>query len=581
MKNLGNIAPSQKNSKSYLHALFDIKNVPKRTYQLGIATLAAGMLLSVYDLWLGLLVSAFLVACFCFAVLMFLLLKYHQAIKNLKIAIISTVCGLLILLVCLEGIQTEQYLYFFPLMVTVPILIDFKESKLWEPLVYILLIISSFSICIFLGLHLSPLEAFNAQQGSKLSVVNRFIAIIMTIIFATSYIVFEKKYIHELLNQSKLAIDARTRFLSTMGHELRTPLNGIIGTLNLLRQDHGLYKDEYFQTLIYCSDHMLQQVNNILDFNRIEADKLEIHPVKLNLYQLLTNIGMPFTTSIREKGLDLIIDIDQKLNSMVYVDDLRLIQIFNNLLSNALKFTQQGYIKVEAHCLNISPTSVEIRFMVEDTGIGIAKNDHHKVFESFEQVYDRDHDKNIGTGLGLTICVRLLKLMNSNITLLSEKGKGSKFLFDIKFNKADLASPTLSDMEINVPEDLSGVNVLLVEDNQINMMVAKKTLSNLKAVITCSFNGKEAIEALINNANYDIILMDLEMPVMSGYTAILHIKKMFPNIPVIAFTASLVDQQMLTDLLESGFSDCLLKPFKPQQLLSAIKKTAIPKQMNI
>jgi signal transduction histidine kinase/CheY-like chemotaxis protein len=572
MKNVVNKAPSTTYSKSYLHALFDIKNAPKRAYQLGIATLGAGFALAIYDLCIGLSVSAFLVACFCIAVLMFLLLKYQQAIDNLKIAIISTVCALLILLVCLEGIQTEQYLYFFPLMVAIPILIDFKESKIWEPLVYILLIISSFSICIFLSFHIAPLEPFNAKQASQLSIVNRFTAIIMTITFASFYILFEKKYIHELLNQSKVAIDTRTRFLSTMGHELRTPLNGIIGTLNLLKQDHGLYKDEYFQTLVYCSDHMLQQVNNILDFNRIEADKLEIHPVKLNLYQLLNNIGMPFTSSIHEKGLDLILRIDPKLDGMVYADDLRLIQVFNNLLSNALKFTPKGYIAIEARCVNQNTKTIEIEFVVKDTGIGIAKNDQPKVFESFEQVYDRNHNKNIGTGLGLTICVRLLKLMNSSITLHSEEGKGSQFSFNITFERADLLLSAPGDRALPIPQDLSGIKVLLVEDNEINMMVAKKILTGLKAVITCSVNGKDAIETLLNNPAYDIIVMDLEMPVMSGFTAISHIKKMYPHIPVIAFTASLVDQQMLTELIESGFSDCLLKPFKPQQLLSAIKK---------
>ncbi|WPU95672.1 ATP-binding protein [Mucilaginibacter sabulilitoris] len=572
MKNAPNQASAPTNSKSYLHALFDIKNAPKRAYQLGIATLGTGFALAIYDQYLGLSVSAFLVTCFCIAILMFLILKYQQAINNLKIAIISTVCALLVLLVCLEGIQTEQYLYFFPLMVAIPILIDFKDSKLWEPLVYILLIIVSFSICIFLGFQKSPLEAFNAQEAGHLAIVNRFTAIIMTIIFASFYIIFEKKYIHELLNQSKVAIDSRTRFLSTMGHELRTPLNGIVGTLNLLKQDHRLYKDEYFQTLVYCSDHMLQQVNNILDFNRIEADKLEIHPVKVNMYQLLTNIGIPFTSTIHEKGLDLIIRIDPKLDTIMYADDLRLIQVFNNLLSNAIKFTKKGNISIDAQCVNFNVKTMEIKFVVKDTGIGIAPDDQLKVFESFEQIYDRDHNKNIGTGLGLTICVRLLKLMNSSITLQSEKNKGSQFSFNIKFERADLPMPAPGELGNFIPQDLSGIKILLVEDNEINMMVAKKILTSLKAITSCSVNGKHAIETLLNNSAYDIILMDLEMPIMSGFTAISHIKNMYPQIPVIAFTASLVDQHMLTELLESGFADCLLKPFKPQQLLSAIKK---------
>jgi CheY-like chemotaxis protein len=265
------------------------------------------------------------------------------------------------------------------------------------------------------------------------------------------------------------------------------------------------------------------------------------------------------------------IDIDPELNVSVLADDLRLIQVFNNLFSNALKFTEKGFVKLEVLCKSKNNQYVEVSFNVEDTGIGIDEKDQKKIFESFWQVYDENTKKFIGTGLGLTICVRLLKLMNSNLTLVSEKGKGSKFSFDLKFECTN-AQQQISGNNTKTEDNLSGIRVLLAEDNQINMMVAKKILTGFKATVTCAYNGKEALEVLEKAPVLDIILLDLEMPVINGYTAIFEIKKSHPNIPVIAFTASLIDQKMLSELIESGFADCILKPFQPHQLLAGIKK---------
>ncbi len=563
-----------KDDDKHLNPLFDIKEVSKRTYQLGLAALFTGIGLSIYNSWLGLYVSSFLVACFCFAILMVILLKYNDAIKNLTIFIISMVCGLLIAEALIEGMASEQYLYFFPILVAVPIIVDLKLTQYRESIIYISIIVLSFGITILIDKHVHPLEDFTAMQINKLASMNRIIAISSTIVFAVAYIFFEKKYITELMDQSRRVIDSRTQFLATMGHELRTPLNGIIGVINLLKQEHTpAQQAEYFQVLKYCSDHMLQQVNNILDFNKIEADKLEIHPVELNLKQLLLNVGTPFIALFQEKELELRIDIDPQLDVLVMADDVRMIQVFNNLLSNALKFTEKGFVKLKVVCKSKNQQSIEAAFSIEDTGIGIAEDDQKKIFESFWQVYDEDTKNFTGTGLGLTICVRLLKLMNSSLTLVSEKGKGSKFTFDLQFDYAP-DRRQLSD-DTKTADNLSGVRVFLVEDNQVNMMVAKKILTGYKATVNSAYDGKEALEKLAKDAEYDIILMDLEMPVMNGYTAIFEVKKSYPDIPVIAFTASLVDKKMLSDLIASGFVDCMLKPFQPHQLLASVKKHLI------
>jgi len=403
---------------------FDIKDVSKRTYQLGLAALFTGIALSIYTSFIGLYVSSFVSACFCFAILMVILLKYNGDIENLTIFIVTIVCAMLVSTAAIEGLQSGQYLYFFPLMVSIPIIVDLKQTQYKDSFIYIGIIVASFLACILIGHNVKPLEIFTPSQLGKLSFVNNVIAISSTIIFAVSYIFFEKKYIHQLKEQNQKVIDSRTQFLATMGHELRTPLNGIIGVINLMKQQQrDAQQEEYYQVLKYCSDHMLQQVNNILDFNKIEADKLEIHPVELNMKQFMMNVGMPFITLFQEKGLELRINIDSELDVNVMADDVRLVQIFNNLLSNALKFTDKGFVKLDVSCKRKENKFIEVSFSIEDTGIGIAEKDQKKIFESFWQVYDQDTKKFIGTGLGLTICVRLLKLMGSNLVLVSEKAK--------------------------------------------------------------------------------------------------------------------------------------------------------------
>jgi len=561
-----------KEENKHLNPLFDIKDVSKRTYQLGLAALLTGVGLSIYDSYLGLYASSIVVSSFCFSILMVMLMKYKGHIGNLTIFIISIVCGLLIAATFVEGLQSELYLYFFPILVAVPIIVDIKQTQYRQSVTYISIIVLSFGLCVVVGRNLHSFEEISAQQLRHLAFVNRVVAISSTIVFAVAYLFFEKKYINELVEQSNRTIEARTRFLATMGHELRTPLNGIIGVVNLLREEKNLaQQEEYYQILKYCSDHMLQQVNNILDFNKIEADKLEIHPVKLNMKQLLDNVGMPFTALFQEKGVELETEIDPALDIMVYADDVRLIQIFNNLFSNALKFTDSGSVKLKAVCKNKTDEIAEVGFSIEDTGMGIATADQKRIFESFGQIYHEDTKKFGGTGLGLTIVQRLLMLMDSILRLDSQEGKGSKFTFDIKFKYADDETGTVKIKE-KTGDDLEDVKLLLVEDNQLNMMVAKKILTGFKAEVVSAYNGKEALDILCQTGGFDIILMDLEMPVMSGYEAIFEIKGQYPEIPAIAFTASLVDQTMLNDLLASGFADCVLKPFQPKQLLSVIRK---------
>ena len=416
------------------------------------------------------------------------------------------------------------------------------------------------------------MEGFSVSQITRLALANRITAISSTIVFAAMYTFIEKKYIEELIEQSNNVINSKTQFLATMGHELRTPLNGIIGVVNLMKDEPSAAKqEEYIQIIQYCSDHMLQQVNDILDFNKFEAGKLELRPVEFNLRALLVNTGKPFIALCRGKGLEFIIDLGPEVDAWVIGDDMRLVQVFNNLLANAMKFTNKGFIKLRAICKKRYKRYMTISFSIEDSGIGIDKADQERIFESFWQVYDENTKQLTGTGLGLTICASLLHLMGSTLTLESEKGKGSKFTFELTLDFS--GKPVLTpDIDTRSAGDLAGIRILLVEDNKINMMVAKKILIGFQATVDCAYDGQEALDSMAVDTDFQVVLLDLEMPGMNGYTAIYEMKKLYPNIPVIALTASLVDQQMFEDLLASGFNDCIVKPFQPHQLLSRIQR---------
>jgi CheY-like chemotaxis protein len=336
-------------------------------------------------------------------------------------------------------------------------------------------------------------------------------------------------------------------------------------------------QQQYLDIQKYCSDHMLGLVNDILDYNKIEAGKLHLHPVQINLKHLLKKSLLPFCSRFEEKNVELLLNIDEKLDRVVLADDLRLVQVLNNILSNALKFTDVGYVKLTATLVNTDLSNLSVLFSVEDTGIGINEEDQQKIFDSFWQVYDESTRKYGGTGLGLTICERLLQLMGTCLELESKVGKGSRFYFTANF--------AISTIKCNdEPEDatsgapLEGIRILLAEDNVINMMIATKMIEDWQAELTTAEDGELALRHLNNDANYDVILLDLEMPNMDGYTAVQHIKKQYPEIPVLAFTAVLMDNEMIKKLLAIGFDDCILKPFQPIELLTKLQKYTEHKQ---
>ncbi|RYE28941.1 MAG: response regulator [Sphingobacteriaceae bacterium] len=558
--------------KEALLSIFDLRILEKRLFVIYTMTLLTALSLTVYYYALNLPYSGFCTGVFCVVLSVVLLLKKINWVNKTEYCFLIIVSAHLIMSVFIEGAQSGQYLYYFPLLIGIPVIIDYERVNYKTLLFNSAITFTSFVVCILLGVYTMPLENIPHTVSAKVFIFNAISALLMTAGFGFSFIYSHKLNFDGLIEQKNNTITSRTRFLSTMGHELRTPLNGVIGAVNLLKEEKYLAEDnEYFRILKYCSVHMLNLVNDILDFNKIEAGKLELHKVALNLKQLICDAALPFYNGFEEKNLKFWVEVDPELDKTLMIDDIRIIQIMNNLLSNALKFTQNGHVKLSVHCAAKSDNMVTAGFCVEDTGLGIDKKDQHKIFEGFWQENDPATRKYTGSGLGLSICNRLLELMDSKLNLESEKGNGSKFTFKIDFDIAK-QSPTLLPENKYEPEDLANVRILIAEDNKINMMIAKKILSSFKAEITCAYNGQEALDILQQDTNFTVVLMDLEMPVMNGFTAVTHVKNLYPAIPVIAFTASLLDQQMLTELFIMGFSDFIPKPFEPNQIFSLIKK---------
>lgn len=370
--------------------------------------------------------------------------------------------------------------------------------------------------------------------------------------------------------KAEQAVFARTRFVSNMSHELRTPLNGIIGTANLLAQDTYLPEQkQYFDVLKYSSEHMLNLINEILDFSKIEADKMDLENTAFDLEKMVENVSTIFKGQFEEKHIDLDISFDEQLKKTTFIGDpTRLSQVLSNLLSNALKFTKEGKVAITISQVTQNSHACTIRFVVQDSGIGIPLEKQKSIFDSFTQVESATTRKFGGTGLGLTISSKIVELYGGKLQVDSIPGEGSCFYFTIQLGIDHKPASYVNEEVVRELKSLEGLRILIAEDNPINMMIAKAVLQKWEIVVTETVNGVEALHKY-KTEPFDLLLVDLEMPEMDGYELLQHIRNENKTIPIIAFTAALYEN-MQAHLINTGFTDYVQKPFRPEDLHSKL-----------
>ena len=365
--------------------------------------------------------------------------------------------------------------------------------------------------------------------------------------------------------KAEKAAAAKARFMSNMSHELRTPLNAIIGTTHLLIQDHEpLQESEHFKVLKDSSEHMLQLVNAVLDFSKLDEGKLEFIHESFDLGLTLRQAADSFTTAVQQKNIRLILEVDELPDGKKVVGDgMRLKQVLLNLLSNAVKFTETGSVSLRARTGEVTESGIEIHFAVADTGIGIPPEKLHMIFESFTQADAETTRKYGGSGLGLSICRELVRKMGGDLGVNSGLERGSIFFFTLRlpFEQKVIIVPT---EKLRALQKLNGVKILLVEDNAVNMRIAKRFLHGWGAVTDTAENGKVAWD-LFRQHSYDLLLVDLEMPLMDGKELLTQVRAINKDIPAIAFTAAVYDN-MYEDLQRHGFNGYLHKPFRPDEM---------------
>ena len=359
------------------------------------------------------------------------------------------------------------------------------------------------------------------------------------------------------------AMEAKTNFLSTVSHELRTPLYAVTGLAHLLLEENPSDdQKEHLKSLKFSGDYLLNFINDILQINKIDADKLEALNMEFNLKKVLADVISSLHQSAKENKTKLILEYDEEIPKHLMSDPLKLSQIFMNLVGNAIKFTKNGEVIVIAKLLKKVEEEVTIYFEVKDNGIGISTEQQQNIFDSFEQGSIQINREYGGTGLGLTIVKSLLGLFDSRIQLKSTLGQGSSFFFELDLKSKDSLVDDIAFEITQKDYDLNGLHVLVVEDNKINQVITKKMLDKRGVSCEIAGNGNTAVE-MANTSQYDGILMDIHMPGISGVEATIEIRKFDSDTPIIALTAISLDDS-LESFYSAGCNDVVTKPFKPE-----------------
>lgn len=376
-------------------------------------------------------------------------------------------------------------------------------------------------------------------------------------------------------NRAEAATTAKSAFLAMMSHEIRTPISGIIGMAQLcLETQTTAQQKHYLDRILFAATNLVGIVNDALDFSKIEAGKLTIEKEAFNLHELIHNIEQSLITAVHSKKLELHIIIANDVPMWIEGDSLRLAQVLHNLFSNAIKFTEQGCVKL--HIIrSIQDQQDMLVFTMQDTGIGLSPEEQSRLFTPYEQAEKSTARRFGGTGLGLNISRSLVHLMGGEILVKSKKGVGSEFSFCIPLHMADSMHQHNTATEECLPETLWGMRILLVEDDEINQEIAKTLLESLHMDVDVAPNGQEACtlvaQAQKTQKPYKLVFMDVQMPVMDGITATKHLRAQGFTLPIVALSAN-ATQTDTNDSLAAGMQDHISKPFSRETLILALRQ---------
>ena len=436
-------------------------------------------------------------------------------------------------------------------------------------------------------------EIANAERLQQLDIANKFkkinIVIFITLLLLVfSIIVIYKGYITKRKLSKTLEIknreleiakdealktsELKTKFISNVSHELRTPLYGVVGITSLLLDNNNLNTRDkkYLKSLKYSGDYLLNLINDILQVGKMEANKIELKNVSVNLKDLLEDIVNSFSFRLEETNNKIKISIDSYAPDYIKCDKIRLSQILINLIGNSIKFTTNGVINLRVVLLNLDTNNVGLRFEVEDSGIGIPKEKFDTIFDNFSQLEDSNVNYQ-GTGLGLSITKNLIELFKSEIKLESKVGIGTKISFEVNFELDKNKTKIISDFDSltnKIKHTKDKYRILVAEDNKINQVVTKNLLKKQGYLCTIVQNGKEVLEEIKNN-HYDLILMDINMPIMNGNEATQTIREFNKSLPIIALTASDIDEVRL-NCKNIGYNDIIIKPFDNYEFFQVV-----------
>jgi signal transduction histidine kinase len=374
-------------------------------------------------------------------------------------------------------------------------------------------------------------------------------------------------------DEARQGLNTKAEFLSTMSHEIRTPLNVVIGMAHLLlRNTPRRDQEKNLNVLLFSANNLLSIVNDILDYNKIEAGKINFEMVPMDIAFIAQHITGGLSSKAVEKHIVVNSSIDSRITHKIIGDPTRTSQVIYNLVHNAIKFTEQGSVQLSIQVDKITHDKITLTIKVTDTGIGIEPDKQHLIFDRFTQADSSTSRSYGGTGLGLAITKRILELQGVVLNLRSEPGKGSVFYFSQTFalSNEPVATEEQYNKDIVLEKQLQDVSILVVEDNPFNVMVAQSLLERSGAIVDVATNGKEALEK-VKPGKYRLVLMDLNMPVMDGFEATRHLRARGITLPVIALTASL-PAEVEKDVQSAGLSDIVVKPFNPDELFRVLLK---------